>query len=99
MSDLDQLADFLRAQRIALAYTSDGVGLAWHYTGLPKEIRRAIHNRRRSLARLMRQGDIRLCPSPPTHRSSWRYDGNFAGQQRYICDLCAAIDATLAHTA
>ena len=83
------LADQLRTRRIILAYSRDGAALAWRYPNLEPDLRRAIRNRRRSLAQMMLQGDHRLCPAPDLHRHSWTYQGD----GRYYCEVCRRIDA------
>lgn len=84
--NLETLLETLRARRVILAFSYDGARLAWKSPDLPPEIRTAIHNKRRALARLMRSGDIRLCPNPDLHRKSWRY----GGQGIYTCELCSS---------
>lgn len=86
---LDALARLVRAYGLTLAYSQGGYAkLAFRYPGLPSPVRQALRNRRRGLARLMLQGDIRLCPAPDLHRPEWSY----AGQGRYCCEMCRRID-------
>lgn len=87
--NLDDLARLVRVLGLTLAYGSDGARLAFRYHGLPAYLRREIRNHRRRLARMMAEGDYRLCVSPDLHRASWRY----AGQGRYTCEYCVKIDA------
>jgi len=42
---------------------------------------------RDELSRRLAQCDISVCPSPTWHRSSWCY----AGEKRFVCDVCARI--------
>jgi hypothetical protein len=37
---------------------------------------------------LIRDGDIRVCPSRDLHRQYWRHAGN----GRYICEVCERIE-------
>lgn len=86
--ELDDLAQQVRAHGLVLAYSHDGAKLAFRYQ-LPAHIRLAIRNHRRGLARLMAEGDVRLCPSPSLHRRAWFY----AGRGRYVCEQCVRLDS------
>lgn len=92
MNELDHLAQHVRMYGLVLAYSQRGYAkLAFRYPALPSWLRLALRNRRRGLAQLMLQGDVRLCPAPDLHRREWRY----AGQGRYQCEVCRRIDAQL----
>jgi len=90
VDDLEETALQIKRYRVALAYSQRGYAkLSFRRPDLPDWLKQEIRNRRRGLARLMQAGDIRLCPSPDLHRSSWFY----AGRGRYTCALCQRIDA------
>lgn len=84
---LEALASVIRGSGLVLAYGQHGATLAFRYR-LPGELRRAIRSHRRGLARLMLQGDSRLCCSPELHRREWYY----VGSGRYACLLCQQLD-------
>lgn len=89
LNDLEETANLVKRYRVKLAYSQSGYAiLAFKHPALPAYIRLAIRNHRRGLARMMADGDWRLCPAPDLHRSSWFY----AGQGRYICNACQRID-------
>lgn len=86
--DLDDIAHQIHLRGLILSYSHTGYAtLAFHYH-MPAWLREAIHAKRRGLARLMHDGDIRLCPAPGLHRASWYH----AGAQRYACGLCQKLE-------
>lgn len=89
MDDLESLARLVRVYGVTLAYGSDGAKLAFKRRDLPAWIRRELHNHRRAMARLMREGRIELCCSPDLHRREFYY----CGRGQWACAACIRLDA------
>jgi hypothetical protein len=51
----------------------------------------ALRVHQASIAFMVTWSDIRLCPSPDSHRQSYRYVVFYEGRSIYVCDQCADV--------
>lgn len=80
---LDEFLLQVRLRRLVLISERD----VWPSPRVTGDIVQALRRHRKHLLTLIRDGDIRVCPSWDRHRPYWRY----AGQGRYVCEVCERI--------
>ena len=82
---LDELLLAIRERRLLLLSENE----IWPSPLDTRAIRRALHKHRKGIRLLIAWDSIDTCPSRDLHRKYWRYAGN----GRYICEICEKIGA------